>query len=566
MEEAASAASSSSDASLEGWLRSGCDPPEGGNCFLTKANAEVVFTSVLDCVFGRGDFGHLKVEIVPPGCTRENEDEWEEQFNEDYIGVDEEECYEVPLETRIMHPRGDRGYEAAMQEYAGELLEEKVSEVRANQRELQSEIERTKIRKRAWSFARIWLARQGQPISDGDRREAINVLRASREWFSSTGAKSAAQKVSTLRGRGLPPPVLEETLLMLIVDDLLGDWRRGEPSHPRKLRLPMWDEYWGEYDFECWWYNGARGSIEESAPVNLGARGELAGVVALANVVVVRCQKNHDDFMSDDGLEQLVRRLYKDSPVALCVALPAVKAALSNAAAAGYCEEYCLEDIANRILPALRNLRDAPSARDMGSMATSMSAWLAGSPTTEGKKRPRDVEIETDEQPQAPGAAGSACLNFECRCSACASLAFFLLSGRFETEVVIPEKARRLCCYASAEAQGRSSTQAAVPNVECTLVRTNVVRIRSHLAKRLAVSKAEEEKQRAAAEAQAAAVRRDAKRAAARGLLADAQTAIATTPGPLLEECIALASQLVGDRDPEYATSKEAADAGSGSD
>jgi hypothetical protein len=396
MEEAASAASSSSDASLEGWLRSGCDPPEGGNCFLTKANAEVVFTSVLDCVFGRGDFGHLKVEIVPPGCTRENEDEWEEQFNEDYIGVDEEECYEVPLETRIMHPRGDRGYEAAMQEYAGELLEEKVSEVRANQRELQSEIERTKIRKRAWSFARIWLARQGQPISDGDRREAINVFRASREWwFSSTGAKSAAQKVSTLRGRGLPPPVLEETLLMLIVDDLLGDWRRGEPSHPRKLRLPMWDEYWGEYDFECWWYNGARGSIEESAPVNLGARGELAGVVALANVVVVRCQKNHDDFMSDDGLEQLVRRLYKDSPVALCVALPAVKAALSNAAAAGYCEEYCLEDIANRILPALRNLRDAPSARDMGSMATSMSAWLAGSPTTEGKKRPRAVDRRT---------------------------------------------------------------------------------------------------------------------------------------------------------------------------
>lgn len=76
-------------------------------------------------------------------------------------------------------------------------------------------------------------------------------------------------------------------------------------------------------------------------------------------------------------------------------------------------------------------------------------------------------------------------LTVTCKCSASLQLAAFVRSGRAKSEMDVPEKARRLCVYALAEAQGAGQEGSWV--IECVLVSASKVRMLSPLAKQVAV-------------------------------------------------------------------------------
>ena len=74
-------------------------------------------------------------------------------MDEECVAVDKGEYVEVPFDIRIMHPNGDRGYEAALDEHMSNLYEERFEECQDLRRDLKLEKEKTEVRRRAWEFA-----------------------------------------------------------------------------------------------------------------------------------------------------------------------------------------------------------------------------------------------------------------------------------------------------------------------------------------------------------------------------------------------------------------------------
>ena len=380
---------------LKAWLDGGC-PPEAKAALLEgEISAKSIYGPVLDLVFGRGAYSQLSVAATPPGCEGVHEDEWELQMDEDLVSVEQDEYLEVPEDVRIMHGRGRRGYEAALEEHMSNVYDERTEECQGRQRRLKMEMEKTVVRRRAWGFAQSWLAAPAPaPASYADVAAAIEAVEGSEATFNAAAAESAAEKVEALAATGLSQGALDSALMLLTLDELLADAVCGEPSHPRRLRVPLWDLYWKDYD-ECWWGNGACESILDSAPERPGARGHVIGIAALARVVLAQCKDAPEMPGLDEGLSALVGRLQPGDAVALRLALPAVRAALALGATS-WLDEYPLEVIETDVLPALRRARDELSEADRTAMAATMKAWLAGSrPTKRAKTNKGDPSVPT---------------------------------------------------------------------------------------------------------------------------------------------------------------------------
>ena len=396
------AASIAASDPLKAWLDGGCPPEATAALLAGEINAKSIFGPVLDFVFGRGAYSQMSVAATPPGCEGVAEEEWELQMDEECVAVDKGEYVEVPFDIRIMHPNGDRGYEAALEEHMSNLYEERFEECQDLRRDLKLEKEKTEVRRRAWEFASRWLAAPAPaPASYADVAAAIEAVESSEATFKKAAAESAAEKVEALAATGLSQGALDSALMLLTLDELLGDAARGEPSHPRRLRVPLWDLYW-EDDDDCWWNNGACESILDSAPDRPGARGYVVGIAALARVVLAQCEDRDglgEIYVSmpglDEGLGALVGRLRPGDSVALRLALPAVRAALALGVKRRY-QVPCLEDIRTDVLPALLRARDELPEADRTAMAATMKAWLAGSgPTKRAKTDKGDPSVPT---------------------------------------------------------------------------------------------------------------------------------------------------------------------------
>ena len=120
---------------VEAWVASGCPDAYVSSPVFAALTPQVVFSHLLDVVFGRGAARHLHVDPYPPGCEDVDESEWEFKFRDDYVGVDDDEFDDVPDHIRMMHPMGSRGYRAARAEYGAELYEEKLSDIKRTSRE-----------------------------------------------------------------------------------------------------------------------------------------------------------------------------------------------------------------------------------------------------------------------------------------------------------------------------------------------------------------------------------------------------------------------------------------------
>ena len=168
---------------LKAWLDGGC-PPEAKAALLEgEISAKSIYGPVLDLVFGRGAYSQLSVAATPPGCEGVAEDEWELQMDEDLVAVEQDEYLEVPFDVRIMHGRGSRGYEAALEEHMSNVYDERTEECQGRQRRLKMEMEKTEVRRRAWGFAQSWLAAAAAAASYADVAAAIEAVEGSEATF-----------------------------------------------------------------------------------------------------------------------------------------------------------------------------------------------------------------------------------------------------------------------------------------------------------------------------------------------------------------------------------------------
>ena len=316
-----------------------CDPVEAITRGDRVKSYEYVFSDVLDCVFARGEYTHLR----PIGRYKQSHSDASfSRYIYSPVSTDN-----IPLHIVTKYPSTPQGRDLANNEWEYER-KRRGSELSSNEvhitdttSSLKHEIKpcvvqdvdsNLNIRESAFSFIQVWLSQVVHDFDQESERYALRIFRSVVKLSRyNQNVNIFFQSIRNLIE--IPPSattanadtVFKITLVLLIARDIVQDLRYNWGCQDlHRLRLPI---RYAISDGNMW-ENVFFPVIIESLPSSNFSRGSLAGIVVLSEVLAYHVIEPNND-LATVLCTELVKRVSAHS-LGYETALRAVRAALTR--------------------------------------------------------------------------------------------------------------------------------------------------------------------------------------------------------------------------------------------